>query len=252
MGRQRPEDRLLAELASWGGTFWPGLERRGVLHTDDGLEVELIISVRRHTGAAQGAQLREEALAWLRESPFSVPNAIEAERCGCYLKSGGHCEGQRIVAVVVYHAGFTDKHCFRFICGRHRKTHGIDSARIVGVVELPEHTLLEAHDLVKRWKAARDAKRKALVLEHHQGAHGLLPAGAALVERCPTCEDLQSELSQCRSHSPQSGGRCFEDLGHSGAHRRRAEEWTSDHAHERTSAMATESRGPSHAAVRVG
>jgi hypothetical protein len=48
--RPRPEDRLLAELASWGGgSFRPGLERQGVVRTEDGLEVEISIRVRRHT-----------------------------------------------------------------------------------------------------------------------------------------------------------------------------------------------------------
>jgi hypothetical protein len=223
--RPRPEDRLLAELASWGGgSFRPGLERQGVVRTEDGLEVEISIRVRRHTGAAQAAELREAALAWLRETVVGMPNAFEAERCGCYLKSGGRCEG-RVVAVVVSRLLVTGSNCFRFICGRHRQTHGIDPTRIVGVVELPEHTLAEARDLVKRWTAAREAERQAKIREHQQGAHGLLPAGIVLAKKCPVCEELEHELSQCRVHSP-TGERCFENQGHAGPHTRWRREWS--------------------------
>jgi hypothetical protein len=224
--RPRPEDRLLAELASWGGTFRPGLERQGVVRTEDGLEVEISIRVRRHTGAAQAAELREEALAWLRETVAGYPNAFQAERCDCYLRSGGRCDG-RVVAVVVHRLFLTTgSNCFRFICGRHREKHGIEPSRVVGVVELPEHTLVEAHDLVKRWTEARETERQALIGEHRQGAHGLLPAGIVPAKKCTECEDLAYELSTCRSHSPTSGRRCHEDQGHLGRHRRNSEEWS--------------------------
>lgn len=226
--RPRPEDRLLAELASWGGTFRPGLERQGVVRTDDGLEVEITIRVRKHTGAAQAAELRAKALAYLRESPFASPNALEAERCGCYLRNGGRCEGERIVAVVVY--GAEGRYGFRFICGRHRQAHGIDPRAVAGVVELPEHTLAEAKDLARRWRAGLETERRALELAHRQGAHGLLPAGITLAKRCPVCEDLEHELAQCRSHSPTSGRRCREDVGHAGPHRGSwagGQEWSS-------------------------
>lgn len=227
---------LLSELEAWSGrTFRPGLEHKGVLRdavSGEALEVEITVRVRRHTGAAQAAELREEALAWLRETVAGYPNAFEAERCGCYLKGGswpkgggGRCEG-RVVAVIVYRLfTTTGDNCFRFICGRHREKHGIEPSRVVGVVELPGHTLLEAHDLVKRWTAAREAERQAMIGEHRQGAHGLLPAGVIPAKKCPECDDLQYELSTCRSHSPTSGRRCHEDQGHSGPHRRNSEEW---------------------------
>jgi hypothetical protein len=235
--RERPETALLRELAAWGGTFRPGLEQRRVVRTDDGLEVEISIRVRRYTGAAEAAQLREEVLAYLRSSPFGYPNAHEAERCGCYLNSGARCEGKRVVAVVVYSGGLArlrgeegTGHCFRFICGRHRQTHGVDPARVVGVVELSEHSLAEARDIMKRQRAEEEARRKALIAEHRQGAHGLLPAGAVLAKRCPECDELEHELSRCRSNSP-NGSRCSEDQGHAGPHRLGwREQWSSGEA----------------------
>lgn len=205
--RERTEDALLRELAAWGGTFKPGLERRDVLTTGDGLAVEITIRVRRHAGAEELRDRRAWALAILRNHPY------RARHCGVNIEKrsawGGSkrittCDG-RIVAAVVFDAiGRSDGEC-TFVCSRHREKHGLDFSRVLTTIELTPSELREAHQLEEAHRFAWE--RKCLADEHERGAHasghylqGLSPTasedeirrywngGRGRIAPCPRCQ----------------------------------------------------------------
>lgn len=177
--RERPETRLLQELEAWGGTFRPGLDQRGTLKTDDGLEVEIAIRVRRHAGVDELRGHREEVIAYLRRRPELV------RHCGVNIekrsKMGGRgyvdrCNG-RIVAAVIVQSGAGGLRLdsgggsrgVLFVCSRHREKHGIGLRRVLAVVELIPRELREAQELeeVKRF----EWERKNLAEDHDRGDH---------------------------------------------------------------------------------
>lgn len=167
MSRQRPEEALLRELAAWGGTFRPGLERQGTIITGDGqLAVEVTIRVRRHTGAGELRVHRDEILAVLRYNPNLVRHCgVNIEKRSKWGGSGyvDSCKG-RIVAAVVDGGGV-----YRFVCSRHRQKHGLDLSRVLAVIELTPSELREAHRLeeAKRF----EWERKQLADGHDRGDH---------------------------------------------------------------------------------
>jgi hypothetical protein len=204
--RERPETALLRELAALAGGFKPGLEHSRVLRTDDGLEVEVSIRVRRRLDADRAAELRAEVLAYLRQPNglTGIPNAIEVEHCGCTLNrkpggfssSGGPCDGRVVAAVVYIWERWNQqppRNSFRFICGRHRETHRIDPTTIVGVVELPAHTLAEAHELAHAQRVKW--QRESIAKEHARGEHRPMTTvdGRVYSRRIDACPECKAE-----------------------------------------------------------
>lgn len=218
MKRERPETALLRELEAWGGTFKPGLETRGTLQTDDGLEVEIAIRVRHHAGAQELRDRRAHVLEFLRQRPELV------RHCGVNIQKrssfGGRgyvdsCKG-RIVAAVVDGAGV-----FRFVCSRHREKHGLHLSRVLAVIELTPRELREVQkvDDVRRF----DWERKQLAEGHDRGDHssgsylqGLSPTASeeeirswwdgGRGGRIPPCPRCQADAAQSRGPWPLAPG----------------------------------------------
>jgi hypothetical protein len=130
------------------------------------LEIELIVRVRRRPQADEVAVHRTAAIE--HGSQLEGARASDHVGHGCQVwkhpksrrwSSGGRCAGKVVAAVVSKtYSGATS---FRFVCGHHRKNHGVDESAILAVVELPPRLLDPLRREYEDWQRLRETERAA-------------------------------------------------------------------------------------------
>jgi hypothetical protein len=155
-----PENLIIEQLESWahGRPLRAGQEIKGSVELD-GLEVEIVATVKRKVERADIPRLRDAALEHL------AANLELVHHCGCWLKSSsGSCDAKITAAIVTRRLAYDlegkSTENFRFVCNRHRENHGLDPAYVIATIELPPSSYAAILAKAVAARAKRDAEFK--------------------------------------------------------------------------------------------